>query len=422
MKKFNLSEAAKDVLLGEGSKDTFDANIKAKMGMRGQDKHPDGEVGQDRLQSKTAYGTNDAGMIGQSPERSLTDPLPDYLKGTPQATPPGATPPVGSEKDGVGISMPQNQPQSTMGRKDIMTPVKSDATDYEMIRDRIAGKLPANTFGMNPGATFQHYDGTMTAGHQSQYVMAGGVHGESFDFTDDVNALLEGESLSEEFKTKATTIFEAAVVTRIQQISEAIEEQLTEQFAEAIETVKDELAEKVDAYLNYMIEQWIADNELAITQGLKSEIVEDFIGGLHNLFKEHYIEIPEEKVDVVEELTSRVEELEDELNEQINVSVRMKQELNEHQKNEAIHAVCEGLTQTQVEKLKTLAENVEFTTEEEFLGKLETLVESYFNKTTDVKVADSSALNEGVEVEEDKKYSDPSMEIYAKTISQTLTK
>jgi len=412
-----LTDAAKHLL--EGSKETFDANISAKKGMRGSDKHPDGEVGMDKLSASKAYGSHDAGIVGHSVEKE-TDGLPDYLKGTPSANPPGATPPTGSETDKyhktVGYSKPEGQPQETMGRKDVMHPSQLNGNQYEKIRDRQPESLPRNTFGTNKNSTFQHYDGTHTAGHQSI------GHNESFDFSDDVNALLEGESLSEDFRVKATTIFEAAVTSRIEAITEAVEEQLTEQFEEAIEQVKEELAEKVDAYLNYMVEQWIEENQIAVDNGLKSEIVEDFIGGLHNLFKEHYINIPEEQVNVVEELMTKVESLESELNESINDSVALKQALNEHQKIEAIYAACEGLTQTQVEKLKSLAEGVEFTTEEDYVGKLETLKESYFQVS--VSNAGSLTLNEGVEVEEEKKAvsTDSSIAQYAKTISQTLVK
>jgi hypothetical protein len=236
---------------------------------------------------------------------------------------------------------------------------------------------------------------------------------------EDMDALIGDENLSEEFVTKATTIFEAAVVSRAESIVEEIEGELLEQFDEAVETIKEELASKVDDYLNYMVQEWVTENQLAIQSGLKAEIVEDFIQGLKGLFEAHYIDIPSDKVDVVEQLTAKVEELENSLNEQIETTIELKKELNEAQKLEAIHAVCEGLTQTQVEKLKSLAEGVEFTTESEFAGKLETLRESYFK--ADVKPADSSALDEVLVEEESKKSSvsvDPLVEAVAKTISQ----
>ena len=397
MGKFNLSEAAKQVLVGEGSKETFDANIASKKGQRGSDKHPDGEVGDDKLTSKTAYGTNDAGEIGQSPEEK-DDALPNYLKGTPSATPPGATPPVGAQADGVGATTLQGQPGTTAGRADLTHTAQAPATDYAAIRDRIAGKIAPQMMQANPGATFQSYG-------------------------EDIEALMQGENLSEEFKIKASTIYEAAVMSRVDQIVEEVEAQLTEQFEIAVEEIKEDLAAKVDDYLNYMVEEWIKENEIAIEKGLRAEVVEEFMTKLRDLFVESYIDIPTEKVDVVEELLTKVEELESSLNEQINKSVELTKELNEQKKIEAIYTACEGLSQTQVEKLKSLAENVEFNTEEDFDAKLTTLKESYFK--TEVKAADNLALDEEVDIEEEKKVfksSDPSMDLYAKTISQTLVK
>ena len=396
MANYNLSDAAKNILLGEDSKSTFDANIKSKMGQRGSDKHPDGEVGEDRLQSKTAYGTNDAGEIGQSPEE-MTDSLPQYTKGSPTATPPGATPPVGSEKDGVGATKATG-PQDHMGRADIAHPTQSPATDYSAIRDRIMGKLAPQMMQANPGAHFQSYH-------------------------EDVDALLQGENLSEEFKQRAATIFEAAVLTRVEPIVEEIENQLMEEFEIAVETIKEEMATKLDSYLDYMVQEWMKDNEIAIESGLRAEITENFIDALRNVFVEHYIDIPEEKVDVVEELSAQLSQTEEALNEEINRSVELTKQLNEHKKIEAIYTACEGLTQTQVEKMKSLAENVEFTTEEEFVEKLDVLKESYFK--ADVKVADNSALDDEVlieEVKKDVKSSDSEINLYAQTISKTLVK
>ena len=400
MSRFKLSEAATAIL--EGSKETFAANVAAKKGQRGQDAHKKGEVGEDKLAASTAYGQHDAGIVGRSPEE-MDDKLPDYLKGTPSATPPGATPPVGSEKDGVGATKPHGQPQETMGRKDVMHPAQSTADQYDAIRDRIMGKMPKQTMHSNPGAHFQSY-------------------AEGLDMSDDVRALLDGEGLSEEFAVKATTIFEAAVISRIEKIAEQVEQELVEQFEVAVEQVKEDLAAKVDDYLNYMAEEWMKDNELAVETGLRNEIAEDFIGALRNVFVEHYIDIPEDKVDVVSEMAEKVSALEDQLNEQINSAIELKKELNEHKKFEAIYAVCEGLTQTQVEKLKSLAEGVEFTTEEEFATKLSTLVESYFSRS-DVKVANNSALDDEVHIEEEKKAAksaDPLMEQYASVISKSL--
>jgi hypothetical protein len=434
MANYNLSDAAKQIL-GEDSKSTFDGNIKAKMGMRGTEGTQGqqmGMVGKDRLMSKTAYGTNDAGEIGQSPERALTDELPDYLKGTPgQATPPGATPPIGSEKDGVGINK-LSGPQETMGRKDIAYPAKSDATPYETIRDRIAGKLAPQMFQANPGATFQSYgeeteydDESLTEEEKMmkmKMMKKEMMHNKMKEkMKEDIDALLSGENLSEEFVTKATTIFEAAVIARAEEVIAEAEEELIEEFEIAVETIKEELASKVDDYLNYMVEEWMQENQLAIESGLRSEVTEDFISGLRNLFVEHYIDIPEDKVDIIEELTAQLEETEQALNEQIHRGIELSKELNEQKKLEAIYTACEGLSQTQVEKLKSLAESVEFTTEEEFVEKLEMIRESYFS--SNIKSANNSALDDEVEIEEEKltyKSSDNLMEAYSQAISKTL--
>jgi len=438
MGKFNLSDAAK-ALLSEDSRGTFDANIKAKQGQRGQDSHKGGEVGKNAVKASVAYGSKEAGLVGHSPEKN-DDELPDYLKGTPSATPPGATPPVGSEKDGVGATMPKGQPQETMGRSDLRFGDQKDATSYDAIRDRIAGVRPKQTMSMNPGATFQSYgeetedeDGELVAeeeGHedaaQDKKMIKKELAKEKMKekMKEDMDALLGGENLSEEFVSKATTIFEAAVIARAEEVILAAEEELEEQFAEAIEQVKEDLASKLDDYLNYMVEEWVQDNEVAITSGLKAQVVEDFIGGLHTLFKEHYINIPEDKVDVVEELTTRVDELTEELNEQINTSVELSKALNEQLKIEAVHTACEGLTtQTQVEKLKSLAEGVEFTNLDEFTGKLETIKESYFKSP--VNTSGSHALNEEVVIEDEKKVSksnDPDIDLFAKAISKSVNK
>ena len=242
------------------------------------------------------------------------------------------------------------------------------------------------------------------------------------DMKEDIDALLQGEDLSEEFVSKATTIFEAAVNSRVTEIAEELQVELQEQFSDAIDHLKEEFTTKIDDYLNYMVEEWMKENELAIESGLRTEIVEDFIGGMRNLFAEHYIDIPEEKVDVVSELAAKVEELEEKLNEEMHRSIQFKKEINEHKKLEAVQTVCEGLTQTQVEKLKSLAETVEFTTEEEFAEKLETLKEAYTIAPT-VKVGEKSALEEGIDVEEVKTERvsyDPLIDAVAKSISKSV--
>ena len=214
---------------------------------------------------------------------------------------------------------------------------------------------------------------------------------------EDVDALFNGESLSEEFRTKATTIFEAAVNSRVDSI---LEDMMTENetvLAEAVESIKTDMAEQIDEYLNYVVEQWIENNQVAIETGLRAELVDDFISGLKNLFSEHYIEIPEEKVDVAEELAQRVASLEEAMVTAAAEKAVVVEELNAAKKNEAIRKVCEGLSEVQIEKMKSLAEGVEFTTEGEFNNKLATIRENYFpvNKViSEVKAIQETAVEE----------------------------
>ena len=417
MGKFNLTDAAKSILT-EGAKENFEASV-----ARGH------KEGSSKLPTSVAYGMKDAGEVAGEIKKQ-DDETGDYTKGVPTATPPGATPPVGSQP-GSKLSGPADS-QGAEHKA-----VQAAATDYSAIRDRIKAKLATQTMSSNPGATAPYVPEEVET---EEEVVAEESHEDAGEdkamikkmmkkqkmkeqMDQDVGALLSGEELSEEFKTKATTIFEAAVIARSQAILEEVEEAMYEEFEASVEEVKEDLSKKLDDYINYMSEEWFKENQLAIEKGLRAEIVEDFIRGMKSLFEEHYIDIPEEKVNVVEELTDKVEELEDSLNEQIQTAVQMKKQINEYKKSEAIHAVCEGLTQTQVEKLKSLAESVEFTTEEEFGRKLETLVDSYFQSP--VKAIESSALHEAVEIEEDKKPSasvDPEIAQYAQIISKSLAK
>jgi hypothetical protein len=243
---------------------------------------------------------------------------------------------------------------------------------------------------------------------------------EKLDLSEDINALFADDStISEEFKSKVATIFEARVTDRVNQIAEQIEADYAKQLEEAVESIQQDLTEKIDDYLNYVVEQWMDENEIAIESGLRAEITEEFIAGLRNLFAEHYIDVPAEKVDLVDELAGKVEELESKLNEEINRGVDLNKQLIESRKVEITRSVCEGLTETQVEKIKSLAESVEFSTEEEYKEKLETIRENYF--PSGVKKADESQLNEKIEdVEGEKKViADPFVAAVSQAISKT---
>ena len=237
---------------------------------------------------------------------------------------------------------------------------------------------------------------------------------------EDVASLFaDDSSISEDFKVKAATIFEARVFDRVAQIQEQMEAEYAGMLAEALEEIKSELTEKVDDYLNYVVEQWMEENEIAIESGLRSEITEDFIAGLRNLFAENYINVPEDKVELVDELASKVEELEVKLNEDIEANIQYKKQLTEAIKVQLVNEVCEGLTATQVEKIKSLAESVEFSTEEEFVEKLETIRENYF--PSGVKKADVAQLHEEVEDDgsEKKVSADPYVASVVNAISRT---
>ena len=233
----------------------------------------------------------------------------------------------------------------------------------------------------------------------------------------DIDALFSGESLSEEFKTKATTIFEAAVRSRVEAIVEKIAVENEAIMESTVAELEGQLTEQVDEYLNYVVEQWMEDNKLAVETGLRAEIAEDFMAGLKNLFVEHYIEVPEEKTDLVEELAATVASQEEALAEQVKKNEELNKALNESKAQEVLRKICEGLTEVQVAKIKSLAEGVEFTTEGEYSQKLAVIRENYF--PTGKKT--SEAPKALVETEAQPEVSN-SMDYYVKAISKTLPK
>jgi hypothetical protein len=206
----------------------------------------------------------------------------------------------------------------------------------------------------------------------------------SVDVSDDVSALTQDEELSEEFKDKAATIFEAAVKSKLRSEVERIEMEKTQEVAEEINTVRDELTEKVDNYMNYVVEEWMKENEIAIERGLKGEIAEDFISGLKSLFEEHYIDVPDEKYDILGSQSEKIDELEAKLNEQIEKTAELKKSHDVLVRESVFAEVASDLADTEVEKFKSLAEEVEFSDEEAFKTKLDQLKESYFPKATTI--------------------------------------
>jgi hypothetical protein len=214
-----------------------------------------------------------------------------------------------------------------------------------------------------------------------------------------VDALLEGEQFSEEFRTKATTIFEGAVNTKVKVAVEHLEEQFDEQLGLAVEDVKSELTEQVDKYLNYVVEQWMEDNKLALDRGIRTELSEDFMLGLKSLFEEHYIDVPEAKIDVFDDMAARVEDLEEKLNLEIDKNITLSEKITDYEKNSIVEGVSYGLSEVQSEKLKELVESVECDSTEEFKSKVETLKKSYFpeNRTeTKEVIPEFSNVSDGM--------------------------
>jgi hypothetical protein len=238
---------------------------------------------------------------------------------------------------------------------------------------------------------------------------------EEYDIEEDVNALLEGEELSEEFQEKARTIFEAAITSRVAKIQENIEHQYAVALEEEVQEIKSELSERVDAYLEYVSEEWLLENQIAVQAGLKEELTESFMTGLKGLFEDHYVSIPEDKYDVLESMVEKLDEMETKLNEQIEKNVSLNKRLAESVADGIFEQVSEGLAATQKEKLASLAESVEFESEERYREKLEMLKESYFSAKSTPRAAKSETLSEGVDSAPEQVSG--SMATYLKTLS-----
>lgn len=309
-----------------------------------------------------------------------------------KATPPGKTPPVGQEP-AKGI-----KEEEELDEEDYID--EDDVADEPMTEEEIAEAKKMKV--------------AMLKDKMKKY----GVK-------EDIDALFNGEDLSEEFKAKVTTIFEAAVINKAIPVIEEIEAEILAAAEETLVSVKEELEEQVDSYMNYVVESWMDKNEVAIESGLRAEIHEDFMRGLHNLFVENYIDLPEDKVDIVEALAEEADELREKLNEAINANVELSKVVNESIKKEIQLSVCEGLTATQAEKMKSLAESVEFTTEGEYAEKLATLKESYFS--TKVKQASGQSIEraDAIPMEsltESKQAAgvSPDVSVYVNAISKTI--
>ena len=246
---------------------------------------------------------------------------------------------------------------------------------------------------------------------------------EEINVEEDLQALIAGEELSEEFQDKARTIFETAIKTKVADIKEELNESYAKALVEELDTIKTGLTERVDSYLEYVADEWVQENQLAVEAGLKTEMTESFLEGMKSLFEEHYVQIPEEKYDVLNSMVDKLDEMENKLNEQIERNVALNSRLAESTADVIFADVAEGLADTQKEKLATLAENVEFESESDYREKLGTLKESYFPSKTSAPKSTSENLSEEVSTEEVASEDvNPRMQAYLDTLSRAAHK
>ena len=243
---------------------------------------------------------------------------------------------------------------------------------------------------------------------------------EKIDVDEDINALIAGEELSEEFQEKARTIFETAIKTKVSELKEELKKEYEQSLTEEVKAIKEEIEDRADAYLEYVADEWMEENALAVEHGLKTEMTESFLTGMKSLFEDHYVTIPEEKYDVLNSMVEKLDEMEGKLNEQINKNVALNKRLSESSADVILSDVSEGLALSQKEKLATLSENVEFDSEDSYREKLVTLRKSYFPENAGVQKDTSETISEGME--EAPKVNSNLMETYLQTLTRVAKK
>ncbi len=341
---------------------------------------------QEMEQSKTAVNANAA------PGDSA---LPKEGSNASGVSTPGNTPPF----EDLGGPTPENASPTNDSAKIKEPKIKT-------VHDVVNKNAVAGDSKVIPAATKEETEAQETTIEEDQ-VTDENVVAESesvddgVDIEEDVNALLGGEELSEEFKEKAKVIFEAALNSKVKEIQETLEIQYAEKLAEEKVSLKEQLQDRVDSYLEYVAEEWMVENTLAIEHGLKTEMTESFLAGMKGLFEEHYVTIPEEKYDVLESMVEKLDDMETKLNEQIDKNIGLNKRLGESVADNILESVSDGLAATQKEKLASLAESVEFESESEYREKLEVLKESYFQRTTTESAKKTTkaaqTLSEGVD-------------------------
>ena len=321
-------------------------------------------------------------------------------KGDPMPTTPNYVPDGQGAVEDLGGPTPENSKPD-----DNSNMLKTPTATIKQVKDVIT----KNAGKADPMPTAPKYAEEAEA-DESQEVVAEEESTEETEAVDlnaaieeDVNALLSGEDLSEEFKEKAKTIFEASINAKITDIENQLNEEYNKKLTEEVESIKVELTERTDAYLEYVADEWMKENALAVEKGIKTEMTESFMEGMKKLFEEHYVTLPEDKYDVLENMVDKLDEMETKLNEQIERNVALNQKLGESTAQTIFNNVAEGLAVSQKEKLQSLAESVEFESEESYRGKIETLKESYFGS----KSAPTSTASAPQELKEEAEYVEP---------------
>ncbi len=345
---------------------------------------------------------------GPTPENYRPDDESAHLK-TPGAT-------LAQVKDVVNAKAAVAEPMKSVAKEEVEDELVEDEEDFETEEedDEIVAEAAEEEDEEEEDEDEEEEEGKKKGKKKME---------EEFDIDEDVNALLAGEELSEEFQEKARTIFEAAIRSKVGEIKEELQETYENALIEEVQFIKQELTERVDAYLEYVSDEWIQENALAVEHGLKTEMTESFLNGMKQLFEDHYVSIPEDKYDVIESMVDKLDEMEEKLNEQIERNIALNKRLAESVADVIFADVAEGLALSQKDKLASLAENVEFDGEDNYREKLVTLRESYFPSNAGTQRSDSENLSEEITHDGIENSSvSPIMEAYLQTLSRVSKK
>ena len=346
---------------------------------------------------------------GPTPQNSKPDDDSNKLK-TPGTS-------LKQVKDVVNKGAKSADPAPAGMKEEEQKPEDEVVAEQETTTDEVVAEEPETT----EDAVAEHHEKDADGNVIEHEEVVAESEEEEIDVEQDIQALLEGEELSEEFQNKARTIFEAAIKSKLSEIKEQIKVSYEEKLVEEVSSIKEELSTRVDSYLEYVADEWVQENKIAIEHGLKSEMTESFLNGMRGLFEEHYVTIPEEKYDVIESMVDKLDEMEEKLNEQIDKNVALNKRLSESTADVIFADVTEGLAQTQRDKLANLIENVEFESEASYREKISTLRKSYFPDNAGVQRDNSENLSEGNQAVVSESVSS-TMEAYLKTLGRVSKK